>query len=169
MLGTKTGQAVDFLYSGNEHGGIVGDMFDNKKRKRDSVEEYTITLHDIFRKYDVPQVIDYMSLDVEGAEEFVLRSFPFDRYRFNVLTIERPTDVVTSMLTEHGYTLLKTIKAHEDTLWIHSSIMEDVAIQTDAALAINSEQYKYRDNTGKERIVPEELDGEQQQSKPIVQ
>ena len=159
-----------FPRSKGPKGGIIGSNFDNKDDKwQEAHRRYTVPLQEIFERHHVPKVIDYFNLDVEGAEEFVLRSFPFDRYRFNVLTIERPTDVVTSMLTEHGYTLLKTIKAHEDTLWIHSSIMEDVTIQTDAALAINSEQYKYRDNTGKERLVPEELDGEQQQSKPIVQ
>mmetsp|Transcript_17337 Transcript_17337/g.42122 ORF Transcript_17337/g.42122 Transcript_17337/m.42122 type:complete len:168 (-) Transcript_17337:22-525(-) len=160
-----------FPRSKGPKGGIIGSNFDNKDDKwKEAHRRYTVPLEEIFERHNVPSVIDYFNLDVEGAEEFVLTSFPFDRYRFNVLTIERPTDVVASILTENGYTLLKTIKSHEDTLWIHHSIMEDATIKTDAALAINSEQYKYRENTGKERIIPEELEQQQQQqSKPTVQ
>jgi hypothetical protein len=35
-----------------------------------------------------PPVIDYWSLDVEGAELKLLQSFPFGRYAFDVLTVE---------------------------------------------------------------------------------
>ena len=111
---------MDFLYSGNEHGGIVGDMFDNK-RKRDSVQEYTITLHDIFRKYDVPQVIDYMSLDVEGAEEFIMNGFDFDTYSFKILTIERPKENLRRLLERHNYKQIQRLTRWGETLWIHSN------------------------------------------------
>ena len=30
------------------------------------------------RRFRAPRVIDYLSLDVEGAEEMVMRKFPFD-------------------------------------------------------------------------------------------
>jgi hypothetical protein len=48
-------------------GGITGDGFDNGKRwRRKSEKQYTIPLVDIFQQFDVPQDIDYLSLDVEG-------------------------------------------------------------------------------------------------------
>ena len=37
---------------------------------------------------DVPQDIDLLSVDVEGHELNVLRSIPFDRYRFRVIIVE---------------------------------------------------------------------------------
>mmetsp|Transcript_47075 Transcript_47075/g.114900 ORF Transcript_47075/g.114900 Transcript_47075/m.114900 type:complete len:362 (-) Transcript_47075:1738-2823(-) len=120
VLGTRTGQVMDFLYSGNEHGGIVGAMFDNT-RKKDSVQEYTITLHDIFQKYDVPRVIDYMSLDVEGAEEFIMNDFDFDTYTFKILTIERPKDGLRQLLERHNYKQIQRLSRWGETLWINSN------------------------------------------------
>ncbi len=35
-----------------------------------------------------PRVIDYWSLDTEGSELEILKSFPFDKYRVRVLTVE---------------------------------------------------------------------------------
>mmetsp|Transcript_47073 Transcript_47073/g.114889 ORF Transcript_47073/g.114889 Transcript_47073/m.114889 type:complete len:356 (-) Transcript_47073:1738-2805(-) len=120
VLGTRNGQVMNFLYSGNEHGGIVGTMFDNT-RKRDSVQEYTITLHDIFQKYDVPRVIDYMSLDVEGAEEFIMNDFDFDTYTFKILTIERPKDGLRQLLERHNYKQIQRLSRWGETLWINSN------------------------------------------------
>jgi hypothetical protein len=54
-------------------GGIVGKMdqkLANRKKepKAPTVERYTAPLHDLLNQFHVPRVIDYMSLDVEGAE-----------------------------------------------------------------------------------------------------
>ena len=38
----------------------------------------------------VPKLIDYMSLDVEGAEYEILKNFPFDKFKFKSMSIERP-------------------------------------------------------------------------------
>lgn len=46
------------------------------------------TLASVLADADAPPVIDYWSLDVEGAELELLRSFPFDRYQIRVLTVE---------------------------------------------------------------------------------
>ncbi len=40
------------------------------------------------REHDAPRVIDYWSLDTEGSELAILRSFPFDAYAVRVLTVE---------------------------------------------------------------------------------
>ena len=39
----------------------------------------TVPLGAILRAAAAPAVIDYMSIDVEGAEEGVMATFPFDR------------------------------------------------------------------------------------------
>jgi hypothetical protein len=52
-----------------------------------------------------PTNIDYLSIDVEGAELRILAEFPFDRYRFAALTIERPTPAVHELLSKAGYVL----------------------------------------------------------------
>lgn len=124
VLGQRTGDTMDFLYTGNEHGGIVGEGFDNARSslKKDSLQERTVTLRDVFRKFNVPSVIDYMSLDVEGAEEFVLRHFPFQEYTIRLLTIERPKEGLRQILENNGYTQKLRLSRWGETLWVQSSL-----------------------------------------------
>jgi hypothetical protein len=39
-------------------------------------------------EFVTPPVIDYWSLNTEGSEFAILKSFPFDEYSFRVLTVE---------------------------------------------------------------------------------
>jgi hypothetical protein len=136
----------------------VGRQFDNKNDKADTIQRrYTVTLIDIFQRFQAPKIIDYLSLDVEGAEDLVMSSFPFSDYRFNILTVERPSESLSQILSSNGYILLKTLKAGKETLWIHSSIRNDLDM---AALEIDSQNYKYHENTGTRRIAPEEVTSE---------
>lgn len=62
-------------------------------------------------------------LFTEGAEDLVMKGFPFDKYRFNIITLERPSDTLKDLLTQHGYQFLRLLKANSgDTLWIHKSM-----------------------------------------------
>ena len=46
------------------------------------------TIRSVLRECEAPQVIDYWSLDIEGAELAILTSFPFEEYSVRVLTVE---------------------------------------------------------------------------------
>jgi FkbM family methyltransferase len=46
------------------------------------------TIRSILREHHAPRVIDYWSLDTEGSELAILKSFPFDEYQVRVLTVE---------------------------------------------------------------------------------
>ncbi|MFJ7157404.1 FkbM family methyltransferase [Streptomyces sp. NPDC101118] len=46
------------------------------------------TIRSVLDQCRAPAVIDYWSLDTEGSELALLRSFPFDAYSFRVLTVE---------------------------------------------------------------------------------
>jgi len=72
------------------------------------------TLASILDRHSAPSVIDYLSIDIEGAEYEVLCAFPFDRYTFLAITVEhnnfrgREIDAsnqkaLHSLLTGHGY------------------------------------------------------------------
>lgn len=39
-------------------------------------------------EWSAPKMIDFISMDVDGANEALVRRFPFDRYQFKVLTFE---------------------------------------------------------------------------------
>jgi len=72
----------------------------------DEVYTPTVPLATLLRQHAAPRVIDYLSLDVEGAEDDVLLQFPFDEYLFRVMSIERPSDMLKKVLTERGYSRL---------------------------------------------------------------
>lgn len=154
IVGNKTMEEVTFRFPRAKapKGGILGNEFDNKIDKyNEGHPRFTVSLLDIFKKFKVPKIIDYISLDVEGAEDLVMSSFPFSRYRFNVMTVERPSDALSTLLAANGYLLLKTIKKNTETLWVHDSIIADL---DKSALKIDSQNYKYNEREGRERIIP---------------
>lgn len=65
------------------------------------------TLRSLLRESRAPRIIDYWSLDTEGSELSILRSFPFDEYRFRVLTVEHNHEPVRedirAFLESNGY------------------------------------------------------------------
>jgi hypothetical protein len=69
--------------------------------------------------YDAPRVLDYLSLDVEGAETISMSGFPFDWYRFRILTIDRPSAILQTKLVGQGYLFLKDISGFGESLWVH--------------------------------------------------
>jgi hypothetical protein len=64
---------------------------------------HAVPLVAVLKKYQAPRQIDYLSLDVEGYEWEIMRSFPFDEYSFRCLGIERPTRELHALLTNKGY------------------------------------------------------------------
>ena len=108
-------------------GGIVGDRLGTKKQAKGvKVLRYTVPLATILERFQAPAVIDYLSLDVEGAEWFILSDFDFHRYRFQVLTIERPPEKLQTLLRSHGYRKIYDLP-RGDTLWAHTSIADAAA------------------------------------------
>ena len=151
VIGQETGIEMKFKFPKSKpapQGGLVGPAFDNHDTGNNNDEDemrYTITLSDIFRKFDTPSVIDYFSLDIEGAETFVMETFPFDQYRINVLTVERADQRLCELLQHNEYVQMKQLKKWGETLWIHSSIIHDTTRIDLTALDIDTENYKYRE------------------------
>jgi len=109
----------------NHRSGIVGKNFDNHM-KYNATPYYTVPLVEILEQNNVPTVIDYFSLDVEGAESYVMDDFPFDRYTFKILTVERPKPDLEANLKQNGYHFLRTISFFGETLWVHESYMDSL-------------------------------------------
>lgn len=158
IIGNRTMEEISFRFPRAKapKGGILGDAYDNKSDQwNEGHPRFTVSLLDVFEKFNVPTTIDYISLDIEGAEDLVMTSFPFFKYRFNIMTVERPSTVLSNVLTDNGYVMLKTIKKNIETLWVHNSILSTL---DRSALEIDSQNYKYNDNTAHFRIAPEESD-----------
>lgn len=66
------------------------------------------TVRSVLRDCGAPPIIDYWSLDTEGSELAILKSFPFDEYAFRVLTVEHNwlpvRDDIAAFLLPRGYT-----------------------------------------------------------------
>jgi len=121
VVGTERMQPVHFRYVANEHGGIAGTGFDNGPRwKRESSLAYTVPLEEILHRNSAPTIIDYLSLDVEGAESFIMLNFSFDVYKFRVITAERLRADLRSRLEENGYQFVKRLTKWGETLWVET-------------------------------------------------
>ena len=126
--GQEDGVQVDIALTGVSTG-IVGDKYDQKvepSKKKDRVVEKRdlVSLKTIFRKTNAPPIIDYLSLDVEGAESLIMTDFPWDDYQIQILTVERPKPDLIQMLEDHGYQFVQTLVRWGETLWVHSDLLE---------------------------------------------
>jgi FkbM family methyltransferase len=103
-------KTVNFNEEGKEYGGIVSPDIDNAH----VTQKMTIPLADILDECNAPKTIDYLSLDTEGSEYEILKTFPFSRYAFRALTIEHNFDElrrknIFDLLSANGYRRVKTM------------------------------------------------------------
>jgi len=108
------------------YGGIVGANFDNKGDDDGKVVDVPAAgLGDILEHAGSPSIIDYFSLDVEGAELYIMENFPFNKYRFNVMTIERPGEKLATILRMNSYVYLGDTAEFGDQLWLDSGFLAE--------------------------------------------
>jgi FkbM family methyltransferase len=120
----STSREAVFTTEKGLYGGIVESDTDNKalvEGKERGVVVTTQKLEDVLRQHQAPAVIDYLSLDIEGAEERALRDFPFDQWTFLCATIERPTLVLKEVLARNNYHLVAE-QPELDAFYIHETI-----------------------------------------------
>jgi FkbM family methyltransferase len=87
----------------------VNDMHEARgvrdRFETDRVE--TITLADLVAEAALPELVDYLSIDIEGAELEVLSAVDFSRHRFRCITVEHnetPARAkIHDLLATHGY------------------------------------------------------------------
>lgn len=112
--------------------GVIGDenhrirnkhRADTQLEMRSAVSHRTATLELVLDRLRAPATMDYLSLDIEGSEFSVLRSFPFKRYTFTLFTIERPDSELRSLLHESGYLFCWCLTTYGDVLYAHRSTL----------------------------------------------
>jgi hypothetical protein len=81
--------------------------------KLPTVTKVTRTLRSVLQECQSPSVIDYWSLDTEGSELTILKSFPFNEYSFRVITVEHnwlPLRAqIRDFLEGRGYHLIRSL------------------------------------------------------------
>ena len=115
------------FYQKGVRGGIIDAGLDNQDVSIDDervTRLRTRTLASVLDEFGAPDVIDYLSIDTEGAEERILGHFDFDRYVFRCITIERPSDTLRQLLRDKGYSLVKEVPQF-DCFYVHESFAHE--------------------------------------------
>lgn len=123
---SESGKKVQFRAAG-DLGGIESDLGKYKERLADAplVEFVTATLDEILEQAKAPKWIDYMNIDVEGAEVDVLRGLSLDRYEIGSLTVEHnyepeKRDQIRQILEAKGYVRVRSWEV--DDWYVHRTL-----------------------------------------------
>lgn len=85
-------------------------------------EVITITLKDLLDKYNAPPLIDYLSIDTEGAEFDILNAYDFSRH-FKLITVEHNhtsmKNDIHELLSDYGYLQIFSDLSDWDNWYIH--------------------------------------------------
>ena len=153
VVGRSRMEEVDYRFDNGAYGGISSARFDNKGKANASTEKrFTVPLQEILERAHAPSMIDYLSLDVEGAEEYIMSSFPFHKFHFKVLTIERPNANLRHLLAQHHYTFLGKIHPIGETLWVHSNYTDEIdtaALRTMCSQCLRANDERTNERTNK--------------------
>lgn len=107
-------------------GGAFGGMVEFPQRERRNVSILTLParpLGQLLEDHGAPAVLDYVSLDIEGAESLALSTFPWGRHRIRVLTIERPPPELQRTLQQRGrLRFLARLGYNGEQVWVHESL-----------------------------------------------
>jgi FkbM family methyltransferase len=125
---------VEFYEAAEVYGGIIGeyDPFHLEFARRFVAHkpaapgaELAIkparTIGSILHEHDAPDVIDYWSLDTEGSELAILRSFPFDGYRVRFITVEHNNTPMRAsifeLLSSKGFERVASLGIDDGYAW----------------------------------------------------
>ena len=87
-----------------------------RKNKEEVIEFCSIakTLDAIMIESQVPKTIDFLSLDVEGAEIEVLKGIDFKKYRFKYILVEsRNIENICKFLNLQNYEVIEKLSHHD--------------------------------------------------------
>ena len=90
-----------------------------------TVRVHTYTPSQVLQFAEAPKAIDYMSIDIEGAELVVLKAFPWEDYTVQCITVEHNSEEpkrtdIREFLISHGYTL-DTSLGEDDCYILHKN------------------------------------------------
>lgn len=88
----------------------------------------TIALNEMLLQYSAPYFIDYLSIDTEGSEYEILRSFDFSKHQFAFISCEHNftsnRESIVKLLSSKGYKRILENVSKFDDWFIHESLLE---------------------------------------------
>ena len=104
-------------------GGIVSKKTDNNNMALPlTIKATTTTLEKILDSHHAPAVIDFLSLDVKGSEFRIMENFPFDKYRFLTIAIERPPPWLNDLLFRNEYVWMGLSDDGFGSYYVHQTL-----------------------------------------------
>jgi FkbM family methyltransferase len=101
------------------------------RNDHESYKVISISLEDLLREHNAPNIIDYLSIDTEGSEYEILNSFDFSSYQFNIISVEHnytaARQAIYKLLTKQGYQRIFEDFSMWDDWYIHESFIKDFA------------------------------------------
>ena len=125
VISNSNDDLIQFATGNEAFGGIIDTDSakvrpKEKFKKRNEVKKfYTVNISNIFEKFAVPSTIQYISLDVEGAEERIIESFPWDAHTVLAFTIERPSKKVLEILEDENFIEVGVLGHFGDTMYLN--------------------------------------------------
>ena len=106
-----------------EHHKNAKNILDKFSKNEKSYIVKTVSISSLLDSTNSPELINFFSLDVEGAEIEVLNGFNFDKYKIQYLLIEsRNFSKTKNFLEQYDYVLNKQIDK-SNLLFCHKSFM----------------------------------------------
>ena len=113
LIGGRTGDKVDFILA-NEFSTIDGYSHDQHDEKRQAfvdtgsvIQLETVSLDELLEDMGAPREIDFLSIDTEGSEYDILKSFPFDKWHVQTIAVEHnfsgTRESIYELLTSKGF------------------------------------------------------------------
>lgn len=104
---------------------------DKHAQSREAVETYpvpTVSLKDLFEFHNVPNKIDFLSIDTEGSELDIIREFPFNKYDISIITIEHNfsanREEIYQLMVANGFLKVFEDLSQVDDWYVKRSLLE---------------------------------------------
>jgi FkbM family methyltransferase len=96
------------------------------KRTTYSYEVDTISLQDLLVSHGAPKYIEFLSIDTEGSEFEILKTFDFQSYRFGAICVEHnfadTREKINNLLLANGYQQVHADLSDFDDWYVQSTI-----------------------------------------------
>jgi hypothetical protein len=63
-------------------------------------------IESLLKKHNCPEIIDYFSFDTDGATENIIQNFPFNKYKFKIITFEHDLYAIGSKTKNLAFDIL---------------------------------------------------------------
>ena len=103
---------------------VDSDNFKKRReQKNETIRVKTLSLNDLLQKHKTPKFFDYLSIDTEGSEYEILKTFNFKKYIPKIITVEHNFNIknnnqIKKILIKNNYIQDFEIFSQQD-LWFY--------------------------------------------------